>query len=317
MHFVDEETFQATLKSLRDTTSQTDWLLAGHVDNNPDSVRLAGSGSGGYEEMSASFDETAVMYGLLRVQQKIDLSTTTKFVYIYYIGEKVPALQRGKIGTSHSAVKTALSPFHVDFEITNASELSTESIANKVAETSGVVNKTKEVSHSVTDSHSSHKKSAFGFQGNAPESRSSAGLTIDQTILDAIADVRNDKTETNWALASYHGNDVKKPLELVATGNGGVDELSSHLNPEMIGYGLIRVVDIIEGIKTVKFVFIIHIGSSIPITKKAVVATHKGGVVDGFGSIHLTVEISGSHEISDESLLAKVQEASGSKSKVK
>ena len=257
------------------------------------------------------------MYGLLRVQQKIDLSTTTKFVYIYFIGEKVPALQRGKIGTSQSAVKSALSPFHVDFEITNPSELNTEIILNKVAETSGVVNKTKDVSHATSETSSGHKKSAFGFQGNAPESRGSAGLTLEQDLLDAIADVRNDKTETNWALASYQGNDVKKPITLVAKGSGGVDELSSNFTSDMIGYGLIRVVDVIEGIKTVKFVFIIHIGSDIPITKKAIIATHKGGVVDGFGAIHLTVEISGSQEISDEILLAKVQEASGSKSKVK
>ncbi len=246
------------------------------------------------------------------------MSTTTKFVYIYFIGEQVPALARGKIARSHSTVKQSLSPFHADFEITNSAEISTETISAKVAETSGVVNKSKDVAYTATDGHNSGKKAVFGFQGNSKEVRGGSGLSVDQTILDAIADVRNDKTETNWALASYPGgNDVKKPLELVGSGNGGANELATHLTPSMIAYGLVRVVDVIEGIKTVKFVFVIHIGNEVTITKKATVATHKGSVVDKFGSSHVTVEISGEHEISDEIILSKVQESSGSKSKVK
>lgn len=319
MHFVDEEAFHSALKSLRDNTSQTEWLLVGHAENSNEAVHLVGSGSGGYEELSANFDESSVMYGLIRVIQKIDLSTTTKFVYIYFIGEKVPALQRGKIASTASAVKSSLSPYHVDFEITNVSELSTELINQKVAETAGVVNKSMEVKHS-TESSSAKKTSSYtggfqGFQGNNAKVRASAGLTIDQSLLDAIADVRNDKTETNWALGGYLNNEVKKPIQLIAKGNGGVDEITPHLASDIIAYGLIRVVDVIEGIKTVKFVFLVHIGSDVSITKKATIATHKGGVIDGFGAIHLTVEISG--EISDEILLSKVQEASGSKNKSK
>ena len=34
----------------------------------------------------------------MRVTQKIDLSTTVKFVYIYFVGDEVPYVMRGKFG---------------------------------------------------------------------------------------------------------------------------------------------------------------------------------------------------------------------------
>ena len=45
---------------------------------------------------------------------------------------------------------------------------------------------------------------------------------------DAIADVRNDKTPTNWVLAAYHG-DNSNDVGLVGHGEGGVNELIHHL----------------------------------------------------------------------------------------
>jgi len=85
----------------------------------------------------------------------------------------------------------------------------------------------------------------------------------------------------------------------------------------MIGYGLIRVVDVIEGIKTVKFAFITYVGHEVSVMKKAKVSTNKGSVAGVFAPFHVTLEVGSTNELSDEILLSTVQEASGSKSKVK
>ena len=129
--------------------------------------------------------------------------------------------------------------------------------------------------------------------------------------------MRNNKTETNWVVIAYHENDLKKQLVHVASGNGGVDEATSHFSNDNVAYILIRVVDIIEGIKTVKFAFITYVGADVPIMKKAKVTTNKGGVSALFNPTHVSLEIIHASEVSDESLLATVQDASGSKSKVK
>jgi len=168
---------------------------------------------------------------------------------------------------------------------------------------------------STSTKQSSKKASSFGFQGQGESA--GGNIAIDSAVTDAISDLRNDKTDTNWVLISYQDGDVKKPLILVNTGNGGVEEMNSNLAPDLIAYGLIRVIDVIENIKTIKFVFVYFIGADVSIMKKAKVATNKGAVTGVLSPYHVAFEVSSTHELSDEILLAKVQENSGSKSKVK
>lgn len=112
---------------------------AKHKDNEPGWVIQSGSGSGGVAELVENLDKDAVQYGLckspsfffvffffavvpthspflfsplwspsvcsVRISQKIDLSTTVKFVYIYYVGENVPFVKQGRIGIVHGDAK--------------------------------------------------------------------------------------------------------------------------------------------------------------------------------------------------------------------
>jgi hypothetical protein len=324
----DENALIEAIKDVRADSTETNWVLAGHVEGNLDTVRLVGSGKGGVDELVSRLDPATVQYGLVRSTEKFDLSTTVKFVYIYFVGTNVPALQRGKIGTAHGEVKKHFSPFHIDFEITDPGEIDNTLIEKKLAENSGKVNNVKDVSYdgnthergftgTSTKAQSGPKKSNFGFQGQSSETKTGAAIAASGDVTNAIADVRSDKSETNWLVTAYEDNDTKKPLKLVASGNGGVDELINHLTTDLIAYVFIRVIDIIEGIKTVKFAFITFIGPDVSIMKKAKVATNKGGVTALFAPSHVTLEISSPNEISDEILLSTIQDASGSKSKVK
>jgi len=316
------------IKDVRNNATETNWVLAGHVEGNLDTVRLVGSGTGGVDELASRLDPGSVQYGLVRNSQKIDLSTTVKFIYVYYVGNNVPALQRGKIGTAHGEMKKHFSPFHIDFEITDSNEISSDILEKKLNENSGKVNNVRDVSYdssthergftaTSTKTSGTPKKSNFGFQGQNTETKKEAAIATSGGVAEAIADVRSDKSETNWVVTSYVDNDTKKPLQLLATGNGGVDELVNHLTTDLIAYVFIRIIDIIEGIKTVKFAFITFIGPDVSIMKKAKVSTNKGGVLALYNPVHVSLEITSPNEISDEKLLSTIQDASGSKSKVK
>lgn len=60
----NESDFQEAIKALRADHTETNWVLAAHVDNIPDTIRLTGSGSGGVDQLVASLNESSVMYGI-------------------------------------------------------------------------------------------------------------------------------------------------------------------------------------------------------------------------------------------------------------
>jgi hypothetical protein len=52
--------------------------------------------------------------------------------------------------------------------------------------------------------------------------------------------------------------------------------MKNNFQPDALSYGLIRVVDVIDGHPTTKFVYIQWIGNDVSVMKKAKVSTHKG-----------------------------------------
>jgi hypothetical protein len=129
-------------------------------------------------------------------------------------------------------------------------------------------------------------------------------------IKDAIADVRNDKTPTNWVLLSYNGEN-SNDVQLVGSGDGGVNELISHLQDNIVGYGLVRVSERFDNSDTVKFVFIKWIGESIHRMLKARLGTHSGAVKEVLQPYHVDVEASNLSEISEDIVTKTVSKASG------
>ena len=111
---------------------------------------------------------------------------------------------------------------------------------------------------------------------------------------------------------------IKNPTELVAKGEKPLlDDIKSHFTPGTFAYVLLRVVDVIDGHPTSKFVFINWIGCDTTMMNKAKVATYKGFIQQAFSPFHVDFSVSELREISDEKIMDKVAAASGSKSFVK
>jgi len=129
-------------------------------------------------------------------------------------------------------------------------------------------------------------------------------------IKDAIADVRNDRTPTNWVLLSYQGENSNN-LELVGKGEGGPSELINHLRDDNVGYGIVRLVERFDGSDTVKFVFIKWVGENIHRMLRARLGTHSGTVKDIFSPYHVNVEAERKDEITEEIIVQTIKKAAG------
>jgi len=124
----------------------------------------------------------------------------------------------------------------------------------------------------------------------------------ESSIRDAVADVRSDKTDTNFVVLTYEGDNT---IKLLASGTGGVGELASHLDDKIVAYGIVRVTEKFDESEIVRFVFIKWQGTGIPRMLKARVGTHTGSVKDIFSPYHVDIDADTLKEL-DESVVRDV-----------
>ncbi len=135
----------------------------------------------------------------------------------------------------------------------------------------------------------------------------------DNGAREAIKEVRQDASETKWVLCGY---DASNCVALQSKGSGGIAELQKHLDEKQIQYGYMRLSDVVDGHATTKFVFLVFLGAGVKTVAKARVTTHRGAVKDFFGQAHVTVDAATAEEASEEAIMAKVTDASGTSVRV-
>ncbi|KAI8911539.1 hypothetical protein EDD86DRAFT_245818 [Gorgonomyces haynaldii] len=311
----NKETILNAIKSVRNDASQTNWALVGHLDENPNILTLEATGEDGFEGLVSRFAADKVQYALF------------KFVYVHSVGENVGFAKRGRFGVVHGSVLPYFQPYHlIDAKVQDAA-----GSANHVHDISYLAGKQeygiaaqakKQGSLTALNAPSSQpnlqssgkslSKEALGKPNVGVVATQSHGIILSPDLVDAIKDLRNDKSETTWVVGS-----IAKPVGLVAKGTGGVSQFVQYLVPDKFVYILTRVTDIIDGHKTVKFVFVSWIGNNVSMMSKAKVSTFKGGLIDKFSPYHVDLTISETREISDQIIADKVASASGSRSNVK
>lgn len=343
----DKDLITQSIADVRNDSSATNYTVIGHKDGNPNILHLIASGSDGYEGLSKYITSTQICYAFLRVETRIDLSLTIKFVYIHFMGEEISFAKRGKYSVVHGAVLPFFQPYHVDFDITSPRELSPLLIKDKVEKAAGNAdfvrdrefaegkpefgkNQNQKVASelhlnkgigSTTNlgSSSNLSKNTFGSSaklGGPSVSTQSFGATLDPKLIDAIKLLRENKSLT-YVVGTFKDAIITNPVILVATGGGSVEEMKPYLQHNIFAFALVRLTDLIDGHSTIKFVFINWLGKETSMMSKAKVATFKGAMKDAFGQMHIDFTASEHREISDLILKDKVSAASGSKSFVK
>lgn len=282
----------AAIRDVRSDESETDWCLAGYVDDEKHVVGLIGSGSGGLEELKQHLRNDNVHYGLLRVTDKVDESVTIKFVGIVHVGDGLRPTHKARIVTQRGSVESHFRPYHVDITVSTADELQFTEIMRLVQETSGSGSRVVDSATGRAQSHLTAVTAASDNRGNVNLAARSARRAsthllsfhdLDK-VRDEIADLRDDTTATNWiALGYVEGS--RDRIGFISKGDGGVLEMKQLFEDDKVFYCLARVQEVIDESLTTKFAFVHWLGENVSPMLKARVSTHKGPVTELLGQV--------------------------------
>eukprot|EP01100_Stratorugosa_tubuloviscum_P002064 TRINITY_DN1475_c0_g2_i1.p1 TRINITY_DN1475_c0_g2~~TRINITY_DN1475_c0_g2_i1.p1 ORF type:complete len:517 (-),score=270.75 TRINITY_DN1475_c0_g2_i1:94-1644(-) len=338
LHFDDASCTEA-IQNIRSNNHSSNWVLFTYSETGRNTITFACTGEGGLEELKSHLVENKIFYGLLRVEDKIDESVTVKFVFITWCGERVPYTLKGRMATHKGSIVSLIGQFHNDWSASNLSEIAYDDVMNKVMDASGTRSRVKKVSEqsSPVVSHTQTTQSNFTVQTvqpvqtsnkgsgyvpagarkptvvGTPNTKVEIGFHDFEALKAAIGDVRSDASETNWCLFNYVDNNI---LGLQAKGTNGLAELRQYFENDKILYAFLRLTEAFETTTTVKFIAIFWIGEKIPVARKARIATHKGAVLELFGQFHTDVNASTLDEVTEEIVVQKIGDASGSGNRV-
>lgn len=320
MHVIKE-----AIAEVRRDKVATNWVLLSYTGENSNDVELVGKGDGGVNELIGLLQDDKVGYGLLRVSEKFDNSDTVKFVFIKWIGERIHRMLKARLGTHSGAVKEVLSPYHVDVEASDLSEISEEIVTRTVSKASGTALHVREVqSHGGGSSHHSPSPSAQAFKagyklGGVPvtPTKSSDNVKLDDehAIKRAIQDLRNDANPTNWVLLTYDGPN-SNTLTLAGSGTGGSAELIALLRDDNVGYGIVRQDERYDDSVRVMFAYINWVGESIHRMLKARLGTHSGFIKGLLTPYHVDIDATNHSEISPDIITTTIRRNIGTATRV-
>lgn len=334
---VDE--LEQAIADVRTDDTETNWALFGHVDGNPNYICFLAAGSNGVEEFAENLDDSQVLYGLLRVTETIDMSQTTKFVYVRFLGPEVSFSKKGKYGVVSGSVDKIFSPYQLTMEIEAKDEISEELVMKRITETSGTSNKVLDAAEAKTrpergfTTGSSRRggsptsptapvslgkigKQGSSFSGFTPQAKGGSGLKVDDAVRSTIAAVRSDTDEMAWCVVTFENQSIKNPLVVVNSGED-ITEVQSNFSNDGVYLALLRVTDIVDDIPTAKFVYIMYMGENVKPLVKGKIPTLKGVLDELFNPFHIFIHGTNPSEVRTQVVLDKVGAASGSKSHVK
>ncbi|KAK5575357.1 hypothetical protein RB653_010616 [Dictyostelium firmibasis] len=321
------EDFNDAVKSVHKTDSPTNWLLVGY-DGSPDKIKLLSTGTKGINELIEHFDDSSMVYAILRVVDHVDNIPTDRFLYITFIGDNVKAIEKAKYSVNKTSVTKLLGHYNVEIIASVKSELSETEIMNKIQDASGSRNRSGDAaptlristsSNTPTPSSSSSTTSITKTSGTTSGSKGpavntkSVGLIFNNELelKQIVEQVKTSSDPINWMLIGYED---KERLGLVGKGTGGLQELVSHLKAQNVNYGIVATTDVIDGIIQPKHAQITFVGVSVSPMVKGRLTTHRGKIDEFFSPIHVSLfSENPSQDLTDEILAQKVQQLKGMK----
>eukprot|EP00027_Filamoeba_sp_ATCC50430_P012689 CAMPEP_0168574620 /NCGR_PEP_ID=MMETSP0413-20121227/19191_1 /TAXON_ID=136452 /ORGANISM="Filamoeba nolandi, Strain NC-AS-23-1" /LENGTH=135 /DNA_ID=CAMNT_0008608001 /DNA_START=355 /DNA_END=762 /DNA_ORIENTATION=+ len=127
---VSDSAIQEAYNDVRSDSTETNWLLIGYQDNK--TLKLVGKGSGGINELTQHLADNGCFYGYLRVVNKDEETTRTKFVFISWKGDNAPVLRKGKMSVHISDVKKIIKDYAFEIGTSDLSDLSEDAINKRV-----------------------------------------------------------------------------------------------------------------------------------------------------------------------------------------
>jgi len=321
LRWVELNEIRDAIADVRNDKTNTNWVLVSYQGENTNDVGLLGKGDGGINELISHLKDNIVAHGLLRVTEKFDSSITVKFVYINWVGEGIHRMLRARLGTHSGAIKEIITPYHVNIDPTNLSEISEEIVTRTVSKASGTAVHVLATQQGGSSSPSSNFKGSSSPAGavkgvsGVPKSTDNVKFGDEGGIRKAIQDVRNDATATNWVLLTYDGPN-SNTIVLAGSGEGGSEELISRLKDDNVGYGLVRQQEKYDDSVRVMFAYVNWVGENIHRMQKARLGTHTGAVKGLLAPYHADIDATNYSEISPEIITSTIRLTMGTETRV-
>lgn len=216
-------TGRAALRSVADPDGAWNWVLLG---TDPEKLSLIAGGGGFIEEMCEcmSLHQDTVLFGLLRVVFGTGKLKRIKHVFVHAIGEKTPAVRRGRLNSSRPRMRQVLAEFaecSLNVEVSRCIDFTKELVIEK-ARLAGVVDESllsihEDVSRSISfvenavhrNAVSQQETRAASLQASNVESTEppttadvtpSNALRSIQDVAEVVRLVCSASSSLNWAL---------------------------------------------------------------------------------------------------------------------
>jgi len=135
--FENEDAITSAIRDVKNDGSNTTWCLITYTAPKTNKLKFHASGTGNFEELRSHLTDDVVMYGIIRVVERIDDTDAVKFAFIDWRGENINRMQRASLGVHSGAVADLFRPFHVDVQCADHSEISEVIIMRKIKFGSG------------------------------------------------------------------------------------------------------------------------------------------------------------------------------------
>lgn len=218
---LNEDALIESMKELQSDSNDISWVMISYKDSK--TLQLEDKGTGTAESFKSKLTDDKVFY-ILYKQFLEELGGAPKAILIAWVGQDVKPMAKAsttphrialfKYCVRHVSLSSEYQPISID-------ELDNDSIFGKV---SGGGSKGSTSGAGVISK-------SFGGKSQ------SLTLVNEASIMEAIQDLKDDHTPTNWIKLGYNGSNS---LQFEEKGTGGLDEFQHHLSDDAVSYVLYK-----------------------------------------------------------------------------
>lgn len=345
---VIKDDVSAAVAAIRNDDDPMTW---GIFEYNGAELSTAATGAGTVDaEVVPQLRDDVILYVFYRTKEVIDESETIKFAFITWNGPSTPRMVKAKLCGHSTAIDDFFHPYHVVLHCDRPDEVSDAIIAAAISKASGTADYTitraqaealtkpkpapapakpaPAASAAAAVNHSAPQRREYGkpvatpssfaktkVSGAAPTSDDKDGLPFDnkEECEEAIRDVRNDETETQWAVVGIPKG--KKSAALLGTGTG-FEEMVALFKDDVVAWAILRRILVVDESETVKFVYISWTGEGINRMLRARLGTWSGQAQELFSPYHVDIKATDLSEVTLDVITNAIETAAGRKDHV-
>lgn len=229
----------------------------------------------GLEDFTSCLDTGRVQFGVIRFELGSGAFMRSKYCFVHFVGEDVPAVKRGKHNARKEEIMAEMQGCHTDISFTSVHEVTTDAILQHMlstitADESGdgpvdisafreQMEKQMAAAPEPEPAPTAEGGAAAGPGGGAP-----TAVDLGINFQEALAQVRSEHGSLNWVLAEPN---AATPT-LVNAGSGSIPEMREFLAEDQVLYGLVRAGFGAGTFKRVKYLFWHWTGPKVTMVKR-------------------------------------------------